>query len=179
MKIPIFACFGFLHVTVVAAQQPVVDIAVLEREDVTLIRTTHKIQAPQQVVWSVLTDCPGGKRILPHFESCRIVSRDLSGRWDIREHVMNPPLLPRVRTVACNEFEPPRRLSFKLIEGDLRVSEGTWTLTLEGKVTRVKYDARVASGFSMPPFLLEAAIRRDFTSMLLALDEVSRDEAQR
>jgi hypothetical protein len=173
MKIINVACFGFLHVTVVAAQEPVVDVAVLERKGVTLIRATHKIQALQQVVWSVLTDCPGGKRILSHFESCRIVSLDLSGRWDIREHVMKPPLLPRVRTVARNDFEPPHRLSFKLIKGDLRVSEGTWTLTLEGKVTRVKYEARVAPSFSMPQFLLEAAIRRELTAMLLALDEVS------
>ena len=179
MKTVMVACFAFLHVTMAAAQQPVIEVNALEPEGVTAIRATHRIDAPQQVVWSVLTDCPGGKRILPHFESCRILARDPSGRWDLREHVMNPPLLPRVRTVARNQFEPPRRLSFKLVEGNLRVSEGAWTLTAEGKATRVNYDARVAPGFSVPQFLLEAAIRRDFMAMLLALDEASQNDLRR
>ena len=179
MKSVILACLGLICVTSSFAQQPFVDVAATPEEGVTAIRARYKIDAPPQIVWSVLTDCPGGKLILPHFESCRILTRDPAGRWDLREHVMNPPLLPRVRTVARNQFDAPRRLSFKLVEGDLRVSEGAWHLIADGKATKLHYEARVAPAFSVPQFLLEAAIRRDFTAMLLALEKVSLREVQR
>ena len=179
MKPLSLACFGLLYVTAAFAQQPFVDVMASPQDGVTTIRASHKIHASPHIVWSVLTDCPGGKRILPHFESCRILARDPAGKWDLREHVMNPPLLPRVRTVARNQFDAPRRLSFKLVEGDLRVSEGAWHLTADGRATKLHYEARVAPAFAVPQFILEAAIRRDFTAMLIALEETSVSDAKR
>lgn len=178
MKLAVMACFCLIKVTAAFAQQPDVQVVASSQEGVITILASHKISAPPQIVWSILTDCPGGRRILPHFESCRILSRDPSGKWDLREHVMNPPILPRIRTVARNQFDAPRRLSFKLVEGDLRVSEGTWNLIPDGKTTRLQYEARVAPAFTVLQFILESAIKRDLTSMMLALEEATLSDAK-
>jgi hypothetical protein len=178
MKPAIMACYCLIKVTAAFAQQPDVQVVASSQEGVITILASHKIGAPPQPVWSILTDCPGGRRILPHFESCRILSRDPSGKWDLREHVLNPPMLPRIRTVARNQFDAPRRLSFKLVEGDLRVSEGTWNLIPDGKTTRLQYEARVAPAFAIPQFMLESVIRRDLIYMLLAIEEAALSVAE-
>ncbi|MBV9558605.1 MAG: SRPBCC family protein [Pseudolabrys sp.] len=145
--------------------------------DATRIRASITIAAPPAIVWAVLSDCARMPAIVPNVESCRVVERDPKGHWDVRENVMNPALLPRIRTVMRNTLEPGKRFAFKLVSGDLRRSEGEWTLEPSGKSTRLTYDALVAPNFFAPRFMIEQAIQTDFPNVLRAIERASLEDA--
>ena len=132
----------------------------------TRVRAQIDIDAPPAAVWSVLTDCGQGPKIIPHLESCKILERDPAGRWDVRDHVVNPPLLPRIRTIVRNDFTPERKLAFRLVGGDMKRSDGAWTLEPIGKGVRLSYDSMIELGFYAPQFLVARSIESDFPTML-------------
>ena len=142
------------------------------------VRASIHISAPPSAVWAVLSDCSRAPQLIPHLESCRIVERDPRGRWDVREHVINPPLLPKMRTLVRNEFAPARRLGFSLISGDMKASDGAWTLKTEGNGTLLSYDAHFAPNFSAPQFLVARSISTDFPKMLRAIAVASAEGAR-
>jgi polyketide cyclase/dehydrase/lipid transport protein len=127
------------------------------------------VAAPQAVVWAVMTNCELAPKMVDNLKSCRIVERDPAGRWDIREQVSKGGLLPSVRTVYREDFEPPRRMTFHRTGGDLDVLEGEWRLEPHGDDVRVTYEARVAAPFSVPGWVARLALRHDVPMALLAL----------
>lgn len=139
------------------------------------VRASMRIGAKPDAVWAVVSNCQRAPTIIPYLESCRVSERDPRGRWDIREHVINPPLLPKMRTLVRNDFDPPRKLTFRLLSGDMKVSDGAWTLRPEGHDTILSYDAIVAPSFSAPQFLVSRSIKTDFPKMLREIDRASRD----
>jgi uncharacterized membrane protein len=147
------------------------------KTDATRIRGSIAIAAPPMAVWKVLNDCPRMPKIIPHLESCRVLEKDPAGHWDVTENVVNPPLLSRVRTIMRNTLEPGKRLAFKLVRGDLRVSEGEWRLEAAGKGTMLIHDAVVAPNFFAPQFVLEQAIKTDFPNVLRAIKVASEQDA--
>jgi hypothetical protein len=77
--------------------------------------------------------------------------------------------LPSVRSVFREDFEPPNRMTFHQVGGDLKVLEGEWRLTPHGDSTQVTYEAHVAAPFSVPGWLARLALRHDVPMALLAL----------
>ncbi|WP_340646783.1 SRPBCC family protein [Phenylobacterium sp.] len=144
-----------------------------------LIRAVEEIAAPPEVVWSLLTDCDLAPRMAPGLKSCRILQRDPGGRWDVREQIARPPLMPRFRSVVRSDFEPPRRLRFRRTDGDLKVLEGEWRLTplAGGRATRVVYESRAASPYAAPGALVRLVLRRDVLAALAALKRESLAQA--
>ncbi len=136
-------------------------------------------QTPQ-AVWTVLTDCALATRFVPHLESCRIVERDPDGRWDVRENISNPPILPRVRTVVRNDFKVGRNYAFtyRLVSGDMRLSDGRWSLEAGDGGTLVLYEARIAPNVPAPLFLIRNAISHDFPEMFRRLGALSEARAR-
>lgn len=141
------------------------------------IHVEADLVAPPQRVWAVLTDCAQAKLFIPHLESCRIVRRDAGGRWEERENVVNPPFLPRIRTLVRNDFQPIRGFKYKLVSGDMKKSEGTWSLTPSGAGTHIVYDALAEPDSEAPAALVSALIRNDLPSMFRKLDALSREDA--
>ena len=139
----------------------------------TRVSAVVEIAASPVAVWAVLTDCARAPNVIPHLESCRIVDKDPAGRWDLREHIINPPLLPRMRTLVRNDFQVPRRLAFKLQGGDMRVSDGAWELQPLNGGTRLTYVAVIAPKFVTPQFLITRAMAQDFPAMLKAIQRSS------
>jgi Polyketide cyclase / dehydrase and lipid transport len=127
------------------------------------------VAAPVAVVWSVMTDCDLAVKMVANLKTCRILERDPQGRWDIREEVTSSTFMPAVRTVYREDFEPPRRMSFRRTGGDLKVLEGEWRLEPHGDQVRVTYEAKVAAPFSVPGWVARLALRHDVPMALLAL----------
>ena len=141
------------------------------------IHVEADLGSPHRRVWAVLTDCTQAKAFVPHLESCRILARDATGRWDERENVVNPPFLPRIRTVVRNDYQPMRGFKYKLVSGDMKRSEGSWSLSPKGVGTHVVYDALVEPNTEAPAALILALIRNDLPSMFRKLDSLSRESA--
>lgn len=134
-----------------------------------VIRAAIDIAAPADVIWSVMTDCDLAPKMVANLKSCRILERDPRGHWDVREQISKMTFLPSVRSVFREDFEPPKRLTFHQVGGDLNVLEGEWVLTPHGRTTQVTYEAHVAAPFSVPGWLARVALRHDVPMALLAL----------
>lgn len=79
-----------------------------------------------------------------------------------------------MRIIVRNDFMPAKRLTFRLVSGDLKASDGAWTLERRGGRTLLSYDALVAPKFAAPQFLVTRSIKSDFPQMLRAIDRASR-----
>ena len=165
-----------------AAGEPVVNVSTDDKANAAQIRASIDIAASPQVVWDVLTDCARMPDIIPNVESCRIVKHDAAGKWDVREHVINwAVLMPKLRTVVRNTYEAGRRLMFKRVSGDMRLSEGEWRLEpmANARVTRLHYNALVAPDFPVPQFLIQQAAQTDMPNLLRAIRKASVADAEK
>jgi carbon monoxide dehydrogenase subunit G len=134
-----------------------------------VIRAAIDIAAPQAAIWAVMTDCDLAPRMVANLKSCRILDRDPQGRWDIREQISKMGLVPSVRSVFREDFDPPRRITFHAVGGDLKLLEGEWRLEPWGEQVRVSYEAHVAAPFSVPGWVARLVLRHDVPQALLAL----------
>jgi uncharacterized membrane protein len=134
-----------------------------------VIRAAIDIAAPADSIWAVMTDCDLAPKMVADLKSCRIVERDPQGRWDVREQVSKSGFTPSVRSVFREDFEPPQRMTFHAVGGDLKLLEGEWRLTPQEGAVRVTYEARVAAPFSVPGWVARLALRHDVPQALLAL----------
>lgn len=128
------------------------------------------IDAPPAVVWAVIRDCRLARRMAPNVESCRVLDRADDDSWDVREMVVRPPFVPKIRSVFRSEYEPVRRITFRCTGGDVKLCEGEWRLTpLQNGGTRVTYTNRATSPYPIPAMLTREAMKADMTRALKAL----------
>jgi len=102
------------------------------------------------------------------------------GSWQDVEHEMRYSwLLPSVRYVFRAVYEPPHRIDFHRISGDLKQEEGTWLLTrtADGTGTVVEYEVYVDPGFWIPQALVARSLRKDIPAVLTGLRACVEHEA--
>ena len=174
-----FVAAGTLRVL---AGEPIVNVDSDESLGAAHVRASIDIAAPPLIVWGVLTDCARAPHIIPNLESCQIVKHDPAGHWDIREHIINwAALMPRMRTVVRTSYEVGRRMLFKRVDGDMRISQGEWRLDplANAHATRLSYNALVAPNFPVPQFMVEHAVHEDLPNLLRAIERASEEDAAR
>ena len=172
-----FVAAGTLRVL---AGEPIVNVDSDESLGAAHVRASIDIAAPPLIVWGVLTDCARAPHIIPNLESCQIVKHDPAGHWDIREHIINwAALMPRMRTVVRTSYEVGRRMLFKRVDGDMRISQGEWRLDplASAHGTRLSYNALIAPSFPVPQFMVEHAIHEDLPNLLRAIERASLEDA--
>jgi polyketide cyclase/dehydrase/lipid transport protein len=138
------------------------------------VRAAVWIRAPAQAIWDAVTDCRQAVAFVPGLRSCRRVDRAPDGRWEEFEHeVRYAWYLPSVRYVFRADYDPPRRIDFHRVSGDLKEEAGSWRLTAAPVVaaTQVEYELYVQPGFWIPQTLITRALRRDLPAALTALRE--------
>jgi carbon monoxide dehydrogenase subunit G len=134
-----------------------------------LIRAAIDIAAPPEVVFKVITDCDLAPRMVASLKSCRIVERDPAGRWDVREEISKMTFVPSVRNVFRSDYDPPQRVRFLRVGGDLKVFEGEWRIEPHGTGSRVFYENRASAPFRVPGYLARFALRLEVPQALQAL----------
>ncbi|HYE47671.1 MAG TPA: SRPBCC family protein, partial [Caulobacter sp.] len=136
-----------------------------------IVRGRVDIEAPPAVVWNVILDCGRARRMAPNVQSCKVLDRAADGSWDVREMVVAPPLVPKVRSVFRSFYEPMKRITFRCTAGDVKLCEGEWRLVpLPGGGTRVHYSNRASSPFpAIPAGLTREAMKSDMIRALKAL----------
>ena len=136
------------------------------------VRAAVRIRAPAATIWSVITDCRQTLLFVPGLRRCRSVARAPDGRWeDIEHEVRYSWFFPTVRYVFRADYDPPYRIDFRRISGDLKEEEGTWRLTpsADGSATVVEYEMYLDPGFWIPQVLVARSLRKDLPAALLRL----------
>lgn len=112
-------------------------------------RAVVNIDAPPAVVWKLMTDCAAVRRIMPSNRGCRVIER--KGSSETVEHLVKTPLMPKLRTVFRQDFEPQKRILITRVDGDLKVISGEWRLeALPGGGSRVSQEMRMQTAFPAP-----------------------------
>jgi ribosome-associated toxin RatA of RatAB toxin-antitoxin module len=136
------------------------------------IRAAIFIPAAPQAIWSVVTDCNEARAFVPGLKKCRRIDAASDGRWaDIEQDVRYSWLMPEIHCVFRAEYDPPHRIDFHRISGDLKAEEGTWLLTptADGSGTLVQYEVYVEPGFSIPQFVVSRSLRKELPAVLTGL----------
>ncbi len=113
------------------------------------------VDAPIDVLWGVVADYARYPEFVPglHAIHVRPVGAEKHVEYELDIGVK------RVRYTLRMAEEPPRRLSWTLVSGDLmKVSNGSWDLTPEGARTRARYTVEVQ--VSKPPLVPQALVDR-------------------
>jgi uncharacterized membrane protein len=105
-----------------------------------------EVAAPIERCWAVVEDVPSAPDWQGGLVSMKVLERDEQGRA-LECEALSDAKLRKVRTHVRFSYEPPTRLSWKLLDGDLDFLEGHWQLEdIGGGRTRVTYGLAVDPG---------------------------------
>lgn len=142
------------------------------REAAGQVEAVIDIQAPAMLVWDTLMDCAHAAEFVPNLISCKVISRDPGGAWEVREHIVDAGwFLPNIRSQFRADVTPGQEIRFQQIEGDFEVMQGRWLMTSQsgGGVTRLSYQARLKPGMWVPDFLIQSLIETEAPETLKAV----------
>ncbi|MCC6714271.1 MAG: SRPBCC family protein [Gammaproteobacteria bacterium] len=115
--------------------------------------------AGAELAWQVLTDFDHLSDFVPDLRSSRVISApgeplrvDQQGRW----HALF--FRHRIEVVFAIELDPPRALTFRAVDGNLRPMWGHLRLTARPDC-RIEYRTRSTPDFWIPPLIGPALIR--------------------
>lgn len=124
------------------------------------VTATFFVAASAPLAYGILTDHARLPEFMPNLDSCRVIRKGPS--WAEVE-MRNA----RGAMVLRREFEPPRRITWKLVKGAmLRRVDGSWTLEAVDGGTVLTYDSEVEPAVPVPRFLIQA-IQQDSLEALV------------
>jgi uncharacterized protein YndB with AHSA1/START domain len=152
--------------------QVVVRSAVDERDSHARVAAAVTIHAPPQLVWQVLVDCEEAASFIPGLKHCHRIDGAPDDSWEIIEHDFKYSwLTPTIHSVFRIENQPPQRIEFRRLSGDLKDEQGAWQLlsTAGGTSTTVEYQVEIDPGFWIPKAIVRHALRKELPAALQAL----------
>jgi hypothetical protein len=133
-------------------------------------RSTVRIHARREVIWSLITSCPEELKLVPGLVGCEVLETAPDRSWQRIRHVMNYSwFMPRLTFEVRATYDPPSRVSIERVSGDLHILRGSWVLQSDGDYTVAHYTVALAPGFWVPQWITRAALRRDLPKMLRAM----------
>lgn len=152
------------------------------------VRGAVRIDASPETIWEVLTDCDHAASFIPGVKRCQRLQSAPDHSWEIIEQEMKYSwVMPSVTCVFRVNYQPPRRIDFKGIRGDLKAEEGYWVLadptptaariTSTRDTTVVAYELYVDPGFWIPRVLLRRSLRSELPAALRAVRERAESSA--
>ena len=108
--------------------------------------SSAEIDAPLEEVWRVVEDVESAPQWQGGLVELDVIERDEQGRPLVCD-ALSDVKVRKVRTRQRFTYEPPHRLSWKMIEGELDSMEGYWQLEeLDVGRTRATYGLAVDPG---------------------------------
>jgi ribosome-associated toxin RatA of RatAB toxin-antitoxin module len=94
--------------------------------------------------WAVLTDYNNFASFLPGIESSQLLSSDGDQRQFEQVNVIRIfPITHRERTVIAAVEDYPSKISFSMVDGDLKTLQGAWTITDAGSQAVITHQVAV------------------------------------
>ncbi len=140
----------------------------VEREGTLLqVRAEFTADAPAQLCYATLADFDRLEEFVPSLESSDVVSEP--GEPILLHQVGDASVaffhVTLDVTLAVSE-QPPVRIEFRRIDGNLRQMQGSWTVHGDASRCHVSYRAGIEPGFWVPPLVGPALMRRQVAQQL-------------
>lgn len=139
------------------------------------------VSAPHERVWSILTDYSRYPNVFHRIKSCRVTRQDKDFIWI--ESELQPHLFVRrpINRTLNDLSGKPRRLEWKLLDGNFRSVRGRWELApaSAGARCQVTYILEVDPGPVIPAFLVSFLLRlvqKEVAGELKAFAERAADD---
>lgn len=114
-----------------------------------------EIPTPPERVWAVLTDYDHLADFIPSLDISRVLEGKSDGLRLYQEGKVWWLLFPqRVKVTFQVQEIPYEQISFKAVEGDFTLHEGSWRLQSVPKGTQVSYEASIEPKFWIPRWVL-------------------------
>lgn len=132
------------------------------------IRAEIFMKAGLEDIQAILQGCGKAFVFVDGMEQCEILER--TDDYTLIHQVVDTGLLaPTLSYSYESKNHSQTRMSFNLVEGNLRVLQGGWEfIGLEDGV-HATYDMRVRPGFPLPRFLVRMSLRRMIPDMLACI----------
>ncbi|MNS71629.1 Polyketide cyclase / dehydrase and lipid transport [compost metagenome] len=131
------------------------------------VTAVYHIDAPPIAVFEVLTDYAHMADFMPMVDEAKPLAVRPNGAT-VRYHMRYLRFFDIVE-VDERTYDKPRRITWHATEGPLKVSDGSWTLTPEGKGTRVVYQTDVDPGIPVPPAMVGHMLKQGLPEVLTAI----------
>jgi hypothetical protein len=119
-------------------------------------------------VWAILQGCGKAFIFVDGMEQCEILKQTLE--YALVHQVVDTGLLaPTLNYRYESEKQAYERMEFRLVEGNLRVLQGSWGFEDLKEGLLVTYNMRVQPGFPIPRFLVRMSLRRMIPDMLACI----------
>ncbi len=113
------------------------------------------IQVPPSKLYEIITDYDRYPEFVPAVKACH--ARRTGSTVDV-EYELDLGV-KKIKYVLRHVEEPPHRVTWSLVSGNwMKVSTGSWELSLEGGATRARYT--VAIQVAKPPLVPQSVVDR-------------------
>jgi len=132
------------------------------------IRAEVFIKSGLEDIRAILQGCGKAFVFVDGMEQCEILKR--TSNYALIHQVVDTGLLaPTLSYSYESKNHSLTRMSFNLVEGNLRVLQGGWEFIDLVDGVHVTYDMRVRPGFPVPRFLVRMSLRRMIPDMLACI----------
>ena len=161
------------------AAPPDVSIRTSRDGEFVTVSASAVMKVDPHVAWAVLSDYDHLARFIPDMKSSRVVSRDgnkvrVEQKGDVGFFFYKEP----VNVLLEVHEEPPRRITAKSIDGNVRELETRYELQASASGVKLDYAGRFVPSFAIPPLigmpLVNRLIERRFRAMV---NEIERRDA--
>lgn len=147
------------------------EVLVLEsgtEESVTFIHAQALAQVEARPVWDIITSC---ERAFVYVRGLKICERldDEAGRVVIRQVVKRSWAAPTQDYSYESLREPYREIRFSLVDGSLKVMEGSWQFVEIPEGLLLDYRFRVQPGTPAPKFIIQSIINQDTLNLMACI----------
>jgi ribosome-associated toxin RatA of RatAB toxin-antitoxin module len=138
--------------------------------------------APAEAIWNVIISCEKAFAFVDGLEVCEVLE-DSGDRALVHQVVKRGWPIPTQDFIFKSLREPHTEMSFQLVEGNLKVMEGSWRFDEMAEGTLVDYQIRVQPAVAAPKFLVRRNIEKGMPDLLacirgLAGGSLSEDQAR-
>lgn len=113
-------------------------------EQTEAVSSERVVNAPEKTVYEIIRKLHGGGSCVKPISSTR--NQDTN-----QESFSGLPIIGNANCTYIEDFTALNHIDYHMVESDkLKVFEGSWNLTPEGKQTRVELRARVDTGLRLP-----------------------------
>jgi ribosome-associated toxin RatA of RatAB toxin-antitoxin module len=133
------------------------------------LRIVLPIEAKPETVWQVLTDYEHMTEFVPHMTKCEVKERQ--GDTVLVEEVFRQLFVTMELLLSIKEI-PPDRIEFKLVDGNMKVYDGHWTIKSHNpEETLLTLEVDVQPGFFAPRSITSIILKKTLPEGVLAIRE--------